>query len=99
MVELIQLASAAATSERFAVCERSLIRFAKSGFKASTFCRSLSDSTPALDAAGNSSPAITPRLTKLRRASAKIENPIWQNPSHIKHRPTFARHIGLLLGD
>src|SRR5215469_15952887 len=99
MVELMQVASAEATSGRLAVCERSLIRLANSGFKASTLCRSFSDSTPALDTAGNNSAAITPRLTTLRRANAKDENPLLLNPSRIKNRPTFARPTGLLLGD
>src|ERR1700761_5227092 len=99
MVELIQLASAAATSARLAVCERSLIRLANSGFNASTLCKSFSDSTPARDTVGDSSAAITQRPKRLRRASAAIENPFRPNPSHIKKRPTFARYIGLLLGD
>src|ERR1700743_160449 len=97
MVELMQLASAAGTSGRFAVCERSIIRLANSGFNASTFCKSVSERTPGFEAEGNRRTMVTARPNMLRRSSAKLANLTQLKPSQIPLGPTFAPD--LLLGD
>ena len=86
MVELMQLMSPAATSERLAAWERSIIRFAKRGFRVSTFCLSLSDRTPPFEAAGSSRAATRPTFSRHCRANSNIESLVLVDTAYILGR-------------
>ena len=73
MVELMQLTSPPATSDRLAVCTRSFIRFANSGLKLSVILKSSSDRTPAREAVGTISAASKQTVSTPCRAEAKAK--------------------------
>ena len=74
MVELMQLTSPPATSDRLAVCTRSFIRFANSGLKVSVILKSSSDRTPAREAVGTISAASKQTVSTPCRAEAKAKH-------------------------
>src|SRR6266481_2155423 len=83
MVELTQLTSPPATSDRLAVCTRSFIRFAKSGLRASAFFKSSSERTPAFEAFGNMSAASRQTVSRPCRTEAKAKRLDLVSSSHI----------------